>query len=155
MAYLVHRILGSHLRDLGSSLGKGATLEIATEAAEALERNVLPWMSSTHDSINNGMYNCCIDTEVHIHISQVTTSYQSNSRQSAVTAPVKRHFQHITAQVPFRTQSQTHNQKLSDHQFQQSRVLRSPAKLINLENVKYTSFLYITADLVPGFLLAV
>ena len=41
-------------------------LEIATKAAEALGRNVLPWMSPMYDSINNRKHNSFIDSETHM-----------------------------------------------------------------------------------------
>ena len=42
------------------------SLEIATKAAEALERNALPWMSPTQDSIDNSKYKSFKDTEAYM-----------------------------------------------------------------------------------------
>ena len=54
---------------------------IATEAAEALKRSILPWMSSTYNSINNGEFNSFIQLRDTCPLS-ITVTSQSRSPRS-------------------------------------------------------------------------
>ena len=72
-------------------------VEVETEAAEALWRNVSQWMSPKYNSNMNSRYNSLIHSEVHMTLS-VTIS---NVGHINCHSRSHRHFQHRTAKVLF------------------------------------------------------